>query len=88
MASRSPITTSSSAASSIFLTTHKTPDRKEVVNELIDEKVKIKEGKKFGVDPGGADIDQAYASMSQRMHITSDQLTRDRWRNRVSGPTR
>jgi peptidyl-prolyl cis-trans isomerase SurA len=58
-----------------FLTSHKTPDRKDVVNELVDEKLKIKEGKKFGVDPGGADIDQAYASMSQRMHITSDQLT-------------
>jgi peptidyl-prolyl cis-trans isomerase SurA len=58
-----------------FLTSHKTPDRKDVVNELIDEKLKIKEGKKFGVDPGVADIDQAYTSMSQRMHITSDQLT-------------
>jgi peptidyl-prolyl cis-trans isomerase SurA len=58
-----------------FLTTHKTPDRKEIINELIDEKVKIKEGKKFGVDPGVADIDQAYGGMSQRMHITTDQLT-------------
>jgi peptidyl-prolyl cis-trans isomerase SurA len=59
----------------IFLTTHKTSDRKDVINELIDEKVKIKEGKKYGVDPTGADIDQAYTEMGQRMHITSDQLT-------------
>jgi peptidyl-prolyl cis-trans isomerase SurA len=58
-----------------FLTSHKTPDRKDVISELIDEKVKIKEGKKFGVDPGVADIDQAYGGMSQRMHITTDQLT-------------
>jgi peptidyl-prolyl cis-trans isomerase SurA len=58
-----------------FLTTHKTADRQEVINELIDEKVKIKEGKKYGVDPGTSDIDQAYDGMSQRMHITSDQLT-------------
>src|SRR5581483_3722475 len=58
-----------------FLTTHKTPDRKDVINELIDEKVKIKEGKKFGVDPGVSDIDGAYAGMSQRMHLTPDQLT-------------
>ena len=34
-----------------FLTTHKQTPRQEVINELIDEKVKIKEGKKFGVDP-------------------------------------
>jgi peptidyl-prolyl cis-trans isomerase SurA len=58
-----------------FLTTHKTPDRKEIVSELIDEKVKIKEGKKFGVDPGVADVDQAYVGMSQRMHLNADQLT-------------
>src|SRR5581483_10206617 len=58
-----------------FLSTHKQPDRKEVINALIDDKVKIKEGKKFGVDPGVADIDQAFAGMGQRMHITADQLT-------------
>jgi peptidyl-prolyl cis-trans isomerase SurA len=32
-----------------FLTTHKPADRQQVINELIDEKVKIREGKKFGV---------------------------------------
>ena len=58
-----------------FLSTRKPPDRKEVINALIDEKVKIKEGKKFGVDPTVADIDQAFAGMGQRMHITADQLT-------------
>src|ERR1700759_664549 len=58
-----------------FLTTHKQAARKEIISELIDEKVKIKEGKKFGVDPGTSDIDQAYTGMSQRMHITADQLT-------------
>jgi peptidyl-prolyl cis-trans isomerase SurA len=58
-----------------FLTTRKMADRKEIISELIDEKVKIKEGKKFGVDPGVSDVDQAYGGMSQRMHITADQLT-------------
>jgi peptidyl-prolyl cis-trans isomerase SurA len=59
-----------------FLSTHKPPERQEVVNDLIDEKLKIKEAKKFGVDPGGSDVDQAYASMSSRMRITPDQLTK------------
>jgi peptidyl-prolyl cis-trans isomerase SurA len=59
-----------------FLTTHKPADRQQVLNELIDEKLKIKEGKKFGVDPSGSDIDQSYASMSSRMRITPDQLTK------------
>jgi len=59
-----------------FLTTHKPADRQQVINELIDEKVKIKEGKKFGVDPSASDIDQSYAAMSTRMRITPDQLTK------------
>jgi len=59
-----------------FLTTHKPADRQQVINELIDEKVKIKEGKKFGVDPSISDIDQSYAAMSSRMRITPEQLTK------------
>jgi peptidyl-prolyl cis-trans isomerase SurA len=59
-----------------FLTTHKPADRQQVINELIDEKVKIKEGKKFGVDPAASDIDQSYAGMSSRMRITPEQLTK------------
>ena len=58
-----------------FISTHKQSSRQEVIDELIDEKVKIKEAKKFGVDPGISDIDQAYSGMSQRMHITPEQLS-------------
>lgn len=59
-----------------MLSTHKMPDRQDVINELIDEKVKIREGKKFSIDPSASDIDQSYASMSGRMRITPDQLTK------------
>jgi peptidyl-prolyl cis-trans isomerase SurA len=59
-----------------MLSTHKAPVRQDVISELIDEKLKIKEAKKFGVDPTGSDIDQAYSEMSSRMRITSDQLTK------------
>jgi len=59
-----------------FVSIHKQPSRQDVINELIDEKVKIKEAKKFGVDPGASDIDQAFAQMSQRMRITPEQLTK------------
>jgi peptidyl-prolyl cis-trans isomerase SurA len=58
------------------LTTHKPPSRQQVVDELIDEKVKIKEAKKFGVDPTASDIEEAYKGMSTRMRITPDQLTK------------
>ena len=58
-----------------FISTHKQPTRQEVVDELINEHVKIKEAKKFGVDPSSADVDDAYGQMSQRMRITPDQLS-------------
>jgi len=58
------------------LTAGKAPDRQTVLNELIDEKVKIKEAKKFGVDPGAGDIDQAFGGMAQRMRLSGDQLTK------------
>jgi peptidyl-prolyl cis-trans isomerase SurA len=57
------------------LSTHKVPSRQEVIDELINEKVKIREAKKYSVDPSDSDIDAAYTSMSQRMHVSADQLT-------------
>ena len=59
-----------------FLTTRKQMPRQEVIDQLIDEKVKIKEAKRFGVDPSVSEIDQAYASMSSRMRISTEQLTK------------
>jgi peptidyl-prolyl cis-trans isomerase SurA len=59
-----------------FLTTHKQMPRQEVIDQLIDEKVKIREAKKYGVDPSLSDIEQSYASMSSRMRISADQLTK------------
>jgi len=58
-----------------MMTTDKQPNRQDVINELIDEKVKIKEAKRFGVDPGVSDVDQSYAQMAQRMRLSANQLT-------------
>lgn len=49
--------------------------RKQILDELIDEKVKIREAKKYGVDPTASDIDASYASMGQRMRMSPEQLT-------------
>ncbi|HEY8336440.1 MAG TPA: SurA N-terminal domain-containing protein [Tardiphaga sp.] len=56
------------------LSTQKSPSRQEVIDELINEKVKIKEGKKYSIEPGSAEVDSAFGSMSSRMRITPDQL--------------
>jgi peptidyl-prolyl cis-trans isomerase SurA len=59
-----------------FLTTRKQMSRQEVLDELTNEKVKIKEAKRFGVDPSASDVDQSYAGMSQRMRLSPEQLTK------------
>jgi peptidyl-prolyl cis-trans isomerase SurA len=59
-----------------FLSTHKQPTRQEVIDELIDQKVKIREAKQFSVDPSSSDIDASFAEMSSRMRITPDQLAK------------
>jgi peptidyl-prolyl cis-trans isomerase SurA len=55
---------------------HKAATRQQVIEELIDEKVKIKEAKRFGVDPTASDIDSAFAQMSSRMRTTPEALTK------------
>jgi peptidyl-prolyl cis-trans isomerase SurA len=59
-----------------FLSSHKKLTRKEVIDELIDQKVKIREAKQFGVDPTGSDIDASFAQMSARMRMTPEQLSK------------
>jgi peptidyl-prolyl cis-trans isomerase SurA len=59
-----------------FLSSHKKLTRNEVIDELIDQKVKIREAKQFGVDPTASDVDASYAQMSSRMRMTPEQLTK------------
>ena len=57
------------------LSTHKVPPRQEVLDELINERLKLREAKKFGLDVSVSEVDTAYASMASRMRFTADQLT-------------
>lgn len=53
---------------------HKTPSRQEVIKELIDDRLKISQGKLYGIDMGPADVDAAFENMAQRQHITAAQF--------------
>jgi peptidyl-prolyl cis-trans isomerase SurA len=57
------------------LSTHKAPPRQQVIDELIDEKLKVREAKKFGLEVSNSEVDSAYASMAGRMRLTPEQLT-------------
>jgi peptidyl-prolyl cis-trans isomerase SurA len=46
-----------------------------VLEELITEKLKTREGKRWGLEVSTSEVDQAYATMASRMRMTSDQMT-------------
>lgn len=52
----------------------KTPTRKEAMEELINDRVKLKEGKKYSLDPSRAEVETQYAAMAARMRLTTEQL--------------
>jgi peptidyl-prolyl cis-trans isomerase SurA len=54
----------------------KTASRQEAMEELINDRVKISEGKKFTLDMSTADLETQYATMGARMHLSPDQLNK------------
>jgi peptidyl-prolyl cis-trans isomerase SurA len=57
------------------ISTQKAPPRQEVLEELINERLKIREGKRWGLEVSSSEVDQAYATMASRMRMTADQMT-------------
>ena len=57
------------------LSTQKAPPRQEVIEELIAEKLKIREAKRWQLDISDADVNSALAGMAGRMRLTIEQLT-------------
>ena len=71
----------------ITLTTHKPPSRQEVIEELIDERLKIQVGRKYKVEVPDADVESSYAEMSRRMRFTADVLTKELAKGGVDAST-
>lgn len=59
------------------LSTHKAPARPDVINELINEKLKIREGKRWGIELSDTEVESMYATMASRARLTVDQLTQN-----------
>jgi peptidyl-prolyl cis-trans isomerase SurA len=58
------------------LATHKAPARQDVIQELIDEKLKVQVGKRYKLEVEDNQVETAYVNMAQRMHLSGDQLTK------------
>ncbi len=60
----------------IKLTEHKVMTQKEALEILINDRAKIKEGKRFGLDMSKSEVDDQFDSMARRMKIPSEQLAK------------
>jgi peptidyl-prolyl cis-trans isomerase SurA len=56
------------------VTTGKSISRKDALEQLIDDHLKISVGKRYGLNVSDKEIDQAISNMAERSHISSDQL--------------
>jgi peptidyl-prolyl cis-trans isomerase SurA len=56
--------------------THQPPQRQKVLDELIDEKLKVREGKRWGIDPSESEVDSAFGNAASRApgHPNSEQF--------------
>lgn len=65
IAQRSKLTASS---------THKVPTRKEVISQLIDDRIKIAKAKYYGLEVSDAELESAFANMAKRQNISPQQF--------------
>jgi peptidyl-prolyl cis-trans isomerase SurA len=59
----------------IQVTANKQAKRQEVIDELIDEKLKLQLLKRYSIEGMDIEVENAYANMARRARMTSQQLT-------------
>ncbi len=69
------------------LSSHKQPPRQEVVDELINDKLKIQIAKRYKLDITDNDVNGAFANMGKRMRLSAEQLTQVLAQNKVDATT-
>lgn len=57
------------------LVSHKAPARQDVVDELINEKIKVQAGRRYKLEISDSDVDASFAEMGKRMNLSAQQLS-------------
>jgi peptidyl-prolyl cis-trans isomerase SurA len=68
----------------VAASTHKTPTRQEVINELIDDRIKIAKAKAFGFEVPESDVNQAFEQTARNQRLTPAQFTQFLERSGIS----
>ncbi len=56
------------------MSTHKTPTHQEVINNLIDESLELREARRYSIDPPMSDINAQFNSIAHNMGVDGDKL--------------
>jgi peptidyl-prolyl cis-trans isomerase SurA len=59
----------------VQMTTQKAPTRQQVVEELVEEKLKLQLLKRYSIEGMDNEVESAYANMARRARMTAQQLT-------------
>jgi peptidyl-prolyl cis-trans isomerase SurA len=71
----------------IVTSAHKNPTRQEVVQDLIDDRIKIAKAKSYGFEVSEAEVNQAYDNMARAQHMSTQQFTQVIERSGISPVT-
>ena len=70
------------------LSSHKPSVRQEVIEELIDDKLKVQIARRYKVEVPDSEIESSYADMAKRMHGSSSISSPRSWPRAASTPRR
>jgi peptidyl-prolyl cis-trans isomerase SurA len=71
----------------VQLTLRRTSPRQELINDIIDDKLKIQIGKRFRIEITDADVDKQFAEMGGRMRLSRQQFEQILTQNGVDPAT-
>jgi peptidyl-prolyl cis-trans isomerase SurA len=66
---------------------HTNPPRQQIIQDLIDDRLKIDKAKSYGLVVTNDEVDEAFAGMAQRQHITAQQFSQFLTRSGLSPDT-
>ena len=58
----------------VAASTHKAPSRKDIIDQLIDDRIKIAKARTYGLEVSDKDVDDAFNAMATRQHVTPQQF--------------
>jgi peptidyl-prolyl cis-trans isomerase SurA len=56
---------------------HHAPSRQEAINELIEDRLKITYAKRYSFEVSDSDVDNSFANMAKRQHVTPQQFEQE-----------